>query len=211
MEIEVYRKDGTASGEKVTLAAAIFEVEPNKHVLYQAVRVHMANQRQGTHKVKTMGEVAGSGKKLWKQKHTGRARVGSVRSPLWKGGGSIFGPKPRDYSVKLPKSMKEVARKSALSAKAVEGGIKVVEDFTFDAPKTKDLATVIKALGLNEKKVLMLTPATNLHLYKSGRNIDRFKMMEANKVSTYDLLDSEVLLMQKSAVAVLEKSFEEKA
>ncbi|MFI5252860.1 MAG: 50S ribosomal protein L4 [Bacteroidota bacterium] len=207
MELEVYKKDGTQSGEKIALTPDIFEIKPNDHMMYQAVRVYLANQRQGTHKTKTMGEVSGSGKKLWKQKHTGRARIGSVRSPLWKGGGTIFGPIPRDYSMQMPKTMKQLARKSALSHKAADGNIKIVEDFSFEAPKTKEMASVLKALSLSDKKVVMLTPNTNPTLYKAGRNIARFKVMEAHKASTYELLDNEVLLIQKSAIDALVKSF----
>ena len=128
--LEVYKKDGTLSGEKVTLAPDIFEIEPREHVMYEAVKAYLANQRQGTHKTKTRSEVSGSGKKLWKQKHTGRARMGSIRSPLWKGGGTMFGPKPRDYSIKLPVKIKRLARKSALSFKAKELQIKIHNNFT---------------------------------------------------------------------------------
>ena len=209
MELEVYKKDGTQSGEKITLAPEIFEVKPNDHAIYQAVRVYLANQRQGTHKTKTMGEVSGSGKKLWKQKHTGRARVGSIRSPLWKGGGTIFGPVPRDYSSTVPKTLKQVARKSALSHKAADGNIRIVEDFSFEAPKTSEMVSILKALSLGDKKVVMLTPKTDLIVYKSGRNIARFKILEAHKASTYEILDNEVLLIQKSAVEALVKTFHE--
>src|SRR6266852_7663696 len=127
MELEVYKKDGTPSGQKVKLSSDIFGIEPNDHAIYESVTAYLANQRQGTHKTKTYGEVSGSGKKLWKQKHTGRARIGALRSPLWKGGGTIFGPVPRDYSKKLPKQIKQLARKSALSYKAKDAAIKVVE------------------------------------------------------------------------------------
>src|SRR5579862_5776401 len=189
MELDVLKKDGTQSGEKVSLSAGIFEITPNDHAIYQAVRSFLANQRQGTHKTKMRGEVAGSGKKLWKQKHTGRARMGSIRSPLWKGGGAIFGPLPRDYTMTLPKQLKQLARKSALSAKAADKSIAVVEDFTFEAPKTKDLTTILRALGLEKKKVLLLTPSVDSNVYKSGRNIARFKVLEAHKASTYELMD----------------------
>jgi large subunit ribosomal protein L4 len=209
MELEVFKKDGTESGEKIALSAGIFGITPNDHAIYQAVRSFLANQRQGTHKTKTHGEVSGSGKKLWKQKHTGRARMGSVRSPLWKGGGAIFGPLPRDYTMELPKQMKQLARKSALSHKAAANNIKVVEDFTFEVPKTKELCTILKALGLDQKKVLLLTPASDANVHKSGRNISRFKVLEARKASTYELVDNEVLLLQKSAVQALEKTFQE--
>jgi large subunit ribosomal protein L4 len=209
MELEVYKKDGTQSGEKVTLTPEIFEIKPSDHAIYQAVRVYLANQRQGTHKTKTYGEVAGSGKKLWKQKHTGRARVGAIRSPLWKGGGTIFGPVPRDYSMTLPKTLKTLARKSALSHKAADGNIKIVEDFTMESPKTKEMVSILKALAIGDKKVVMLTPNTNQALYKSGRNIARFKVIEAHKASTYEILDNEILLIQKSAVEALVKTFKD--
>ncbi len=209
MEVDIYKKDGKASGERITLPSTIFGIEPNNHAIYEAVTAYMANQRQGTHKTKTYGEVSGSGKKLWKQKHTGRARIGAVRSPLWKGGGTIFGPMPRDYSRKLPKQVRALARKSALSLKAREAAIKVVEDFTFDAPKTKEMASVIKALELTGKKTLLLVSKNDKHVWKSGRNIPRLHVMEAAKASTYELLDNQVLLIQKSAIEVLEKSFSE--
>ena len=207
MELEVYRKDGTKSGEKVKLSADIFGIEPNEHVLYRAVRVYLDNQRQGTSKVKTREEVRGGGKKPFKQKHTGMARQGSSRSPVMTGGGSIFGPKPRDYSNTLPASMKKLARKSALSFKAKEGQIKIVEDFTFAAPKTKELVTVLKALDLASSKTLMLLPKSDQNVVKSGRNIPRFAILEADKASTYDFVNNQVLLIQKSAVEVLQNTF----
>ena len=207
MELEVFKKDGTKSGEKVKLAPEIFEITPNDHAIYQAVTVYLANQRQGTSKTKTYGEVQGSGKKLWKQKHTGRARIGAVRSPLWKGGGTIFGPKPRDYSSTLPKQIRQIARKSALSYKAKDAAIKVVEDFSFDQPKTKEIAAILKALELSGRKTLMLVAGTDLSLWKSGRNIPRLNVLEAAKASTYEILNNQILLIQKSAVDVLEKTF----
>ncbi len=207
MELEVYKKDGTKSGEKVKLSADIFEIEPNQHVLSQAVRAYLANQRQGTNKVKTRAEVRGGGKKPFKQKHTGMARQGSSRSPVMTGGGSIFGPKPRDYTTKLPASMRKLARKSALSAKAKEGQIRIVEDFTFEAPKTKEMQTVLIALDLASSKTLMLTAKSDNNVVKSGRNIPRLDIKEADKASTYDLVNNQVLLIQKSAVEVLQNTF----
>ncbi len=207
MQVDIYKKDGTPSGEKINLASDIFEVEPNDHAIYEAVTAYLANQRQGTHKTKTYGEVAGSGKKLWKQKHTGRARIGAVRSPLWKGGGTIFGPTPRDYSRQLPKKVKQLARKSALSHKAKDAAIKVVEDFTFDGPKTKAMATVLKALELSGKKTLLLVSKNDASVWKSGRNIAKLNVLEASKASTYEILNNQMLLIQKSAIAVLENSF----
>jgi large subunit ribosomal protein L4 len=205
MELEVYKKDGTKSGEKVTLAPEVFEIKPNDHAIYQAVRSIQANQRQGTHKVKTRSEVRGGGRKPFKQKKTGRARAGSTRSGLWVGGGSIFGPQPHDYVVKLPAKVRALARKSALSYKAKDQAIVVVEDFTLEGPRTKELATVLKALSLAGKKTLLLTGKTDGALYKSGRNIPKLNVREADKASTYDILDTQVLLIQKSAVDVLQK------
>jgi large subunit ribosomal protein L4 len=206
MELEVYKADGSKTGEKVTLRSDVFEIEPNDHAIYQAVRLYLANQRQGTHKTKTRSEVRGGGKKPWRQKHTGRARSGSTRSPVWIGGGTIFGPRPRDYDFKLPRKVKMLARKSALSYKAKNGEILVVEDFTFPAPKVKEMISVLNALSLFGKKTLVLVPATDLNLHKSGRNIPTVKVLEANKASTYDILNNQVLLIQKTALGVLENS-----
>jgi large subunit ribosomal protein L4 len=206
MELEVYKADGSKTGEKVTLRSDVFEIEPNDHAIYQAVRLYLANQRHGTHKTKTRSEVRGGGKKPWRQKHTGRARSGSTRSPVWIGGGTIFGPQPRDYDFKLPRKVKTLARKSALSYKAKSGEILVVEDFTFPAPKVKEMISVLNALSLYGKKTLVLVPATDLNLHKSGRNIPTVKILEANKASTYDILNNQVLLIQKTALGVLENS-----
>lgn len=207
MELEIYKKDGTLSGEKINLSPEIFEIEPNDHAIYQAVRVYLANQRQGTHKTKTKGEVSGSGKRPWKQKKTGRARVGTHRSPLWKGGGSIFGPVPRDYSMRLPDKVKKLARKSALSYRAKEADIKVVEDFVFDNPKTKDMMTILKALKLENRKTVLMVPEKNDVILKSGRNIPGLQIIEASRISTYDIMNNHVLLLQKSAVQSLENTF----
>ena len=207
MELEIYKKDGTASGQRVSLSPEVFEIQPNDHAIYQAVTTYLANRRQGTHKTKTYGEVSGSGKKPWKQKHTGRARVGAVRSPLWKGGGTIFGPMPRDYSKKLPKQVKQLARKSALSYKAKNASIRVVEDFTFDQPKTREMAAILKALQLSGQKTLLVVPRKDDSIWKCGRNIKYLNVIEASKASTYEILDNSILLIQKSAVEVLEKTF----
>ncbi|TLY28158.1 MAG: 50S ribosomal protein L4 [Ignavibacteria bacterium] len=207
MELEIYKKDGTASGNRVRLSPEVFEIQPNDHAIYQAVTTYLANRRQGTHKTKTYGEVSGSGKKPWKQKHTGRARVGALRSPLWRGGGTIFGPVPRDYSKKLPKQVKQLARKSALSYKAKNASIKVVEDFTFEQPKTRELAAILKALQLSEQKTLLVVPRKDDSIWKCGRNIPYLNIIEASKASTYEILDNSILLIQKSAVEVLEKTF----
>jgi large subunit ribosomal protein L4 len=209
MELEVYKKDGSKTGEKVKLSADIFAIEPSQNAIYLAVRSYLDNQRQGTHKVKTRAEVRGGGKKPFKQKGTGNARQGTSRSPVMVGGGSIFGPKPRDYSFELPAKMKRLARKSALSAKAKEGQIKIVEDFTLDAPKTKDIVSVLKALQLDSTKTLFLTANADQNLYRSGRNIPRLHILPADKASTYDLVNNKVILFQKSAVEVLHNTFKQ--
>lgn len=207
MELEVYKKDGTRTGEKVKLSEDIFGIAPNQHAMYRAVRAYLDNQRQGTSNVKNRSEVRGGGKKPFKQKHTGMARQGSSRSPVMVGGGSIFGPEPRDYTTKLSDSLKRLARKSALSHKAKEGQIKIVEDFTFGGPKTKEMSLILKALELSSAKTLLLTPKSDPVVARSGRNIPTLAVLEADKVSTYDLLNNSILLIQKSAVEVLQNTF----
>jgi large subunit ribosomal protein L4 len=206
MQVNVYKIDGKPSGEKVELDPKIFEIEPNDHAIYQAVRSIQANQRQGTHKVKPRSEVSGGGKKPFKQKKTGRARAGTTRSPLWIGGGSIFGPTPHDYIIKLSTKVRKLARKSALSYKAKDGAIKVVEDFKFDKVKTKNMSAVLKALEIDKQKTLLLTKAVDPVLIKSGRNIAKLQVREADKASTFEILKYQILLIQKSAVDVLQQS-----
>jgi large subunit ribosomal protein L4 len=206
MQVDVYKIDGTVSGVTVELDPKIFEIEPNDHAIYQAVRSIQANKRQGTHKVKGRSEVSGGGKKPFKQKKTGRARAGSSRSGVWTGGGSIFGPTPHEYSVDLPIKVKRLARKSALSYKAKDGAIKVVEDFKFDEVKTKKMSSVLKALSIDKQKTLLLTNGTDHTLVKSGRNIAKLEIREADKASTFEILKNQVLLIQKSAVDSLQQS-----
>ncbi len=207
MKVDVLKKDGSKSGETVTLAPEIFEVTPNDHAIYMAVRSYMANQRQGTHQTKERSDVRGGGKKPFGQKKTGRARQGTSRSPLMTGGGTVFGPHPHDYVVKLPAKVKRLARKSALAYKAKEANIVIVEDFSFDGPKTKEMAAVLKALQVASKKVLFLVSKKDDNVLKSGRNIPKLNVLEAAKASTYEIVDSAVLVMQKSAVSVLQKTF----
>lgn len=202
----LYTSGGQSSGQ-VDLPEDLFSSKVNGHALYENVKSYLANQRQGTHKTKTYGEVSGSGKKLWKQKHTGRARIGAIRSPLWKGGGTIFGPVPRDYSRKLPKQVRQLARKSALSHKLREEAIRVVEDFTIGEPKTREMAAMLSALQIQGKKTLLLTTKNDPVVWKAGRNIPTLQILEASKASTYDLLNNQVLLFQSGAVAEIEKSF----
>ncbi|KAB2924550.1 MAG: 50S ribosomal protein L4 [Bacteroidetes bacterium] len=207
MKLEVLKKDGSKNGETVELKPDIFEIEPNDHAIYQAVRSYWANQRQGTHKVKERSEVRGGGKKPFSQKKTGRARQGTGRSPLMPGGGSIFGPKPHDYVVKLPAKVKRLARKSAWSYKAKDGQIMIVEDFSFDLPKTKEMTSILKALNVGGKKVLLLTPKTDQNVLKSGRNIPSLNVLEAAKASTYDILNNAVVVLTKSSVEVIHNTF----
>ncbi len=206
MQVDVYKIDGKKSGVMVELDPKIFEIKPNDHAIYQAVRSIQANKRQGTHKVKGRSEVSGGGKKPFKQKKTGRARSGSSRSGIWTGGGSIFGPTPHEYSVSLPVKVKRLARKSALSYKAKDGAVKVIEDFQFDEVKTKKMFSVLKALAIEKQKTLLLTKGTNQTLVKSGRNIAKLEIREADKASTFEILKNQVLLIQKSAVDSLQQS-----
>lgn len=204
MTVDVLKIDGSKSGEKIELSENIFAIEPNDHAIYLDVKAYLANQRQGTHKAKERGEVRGGGKKPWKQKGRGGARAGTIRSPLWVGGGTIFGPRPRDYRQDLPKKVKQLARKSALSYKVKDEQLIVVEDFSFDKPKTKEFVNVLESLKLSGKKVLLLTGDYKPEVYKSGRNIPKVQILEAAKATTYDLLNNQVLVMQKSAVNVIE-------
>lgn len=206
MELKIFKLDGSDSGNSVNLPKEIFEIEPNNHLIYQAVRMYLSNQRQGTHKTKERNEVRGGGKKPFRQKGTGRARQGTSRSPVMVGGGNIFGPKPHTYKLKLPKKAALVARKSALSLKAKENEIMIIEDFTFDAPKTKDLFNILKSLKIDGKRILLLLPEKNDNVYKSGRNIDKLNVQISDKAATYDLLNNKMILMQKSAVDSLCKS-----
>jgi len=200
MKLDILKIDGTASGDQIELSDKIFGIEPNDHAIYLAVKSYLANQRQGTHKTKERGEVRGGGKKPWKQKGRGGARAGTIRSPLWVGGGTIFGPRPRDYRQDLPKKIKKLARISALSHKAKDEQLVVVEDFNFEQPKTKEFQKILQSLKLDGKKVLLLTGSHSETVYKSGRNINRLKVLEAAKASTYEILNNQVLILQKSAV-----------
>ena len=207
MTLDVYKIDGSKSGEKIDLSDSIFAIEPNDHAIYLSVKAYLANQRQGTSKSKERGEVRGGGKKPWKQKGRGGARAGTSRSPLWVGGGTIFGPRPRDYRQDLPKKVRRLARKSAFSYKVKDSQLLIVEDFNIEQPKTKEFSKILNALKVNGKKILLLTEANNPNVYKSGRNIPKVKVLEASKASTYDLLNNQVLILQKSAVKEIEKTF----
>jgi large subunit ribosomal protein L4 len=210
MKIDVYSKTGQVSG-KVELPDSIFNVEPHEHAMYLAVRTYLSNQRQGTHKTKGRSEVSGGGKKPWKQKGRGTARSGSSRSPVWVGGGTIFGPKPHTYKLDLPKKVKRLARKSALSTRVRENNLIVVEDLAFSEIKTKQMAEVLKALKLTDEKVLHLMPADSANTLMSCRNIEKLTTEVADRVSTYHILSNKKILVQKSAVDVLVKTFSSEA
>ena len=210
MKLTIYKTDGKSSGKKAELDDAIFGIEPNETVMYEDVRRILANRRQGTAKTKERGEVRGGGRKAYKQKGTGMARRGSIRSPLLKGGGTIFGPKPRAYSVRLTKKAKRLARKSALSLKAAEESIKVVQSFNFEAPKTRQIVDLLEVLKINGQKVLILTPESDKNIYLSARNIPGVSVLEANKPTTYDVMNADILLFLEDAIPVLETTFSNK-
>ncbi len=208
MKIDVLKTDGSSTGRQVDLSEEIFGIEPNSHAIYLSVKAYLANQRQGTHKAKERGEVRGGGKKPWKQKGRGGARAGTIRSPLWVGGGTIFGPRPRDYRQELPKKVKRLAKMSALSSKVRDEQLVVIEDFNFDTPKTKDFMQILNSFNSNGKRILLLTNGNLISVYKSGRNIPKVKILEADKASTYDILNNQILLLQESAVETIAKTFE---
>ena len=204
MEINVLNINGQETGRKVTLNEAIFGIEPNDHVIYLDVKQYLANQRQGTAKAKERSEHAGSTRKLGRQKGGGGARHGDINSPLLRGGGRVFGPKPRDYSFKLNKKVKVLARKSALSYKVQDNALVVVEDFNLDAPKTKDFVNITKNLKVEDKKVLLLLPESNKNVYLSARNLQRAEVLEASKVNTYKILNADVLVITEKSLETID-------
>ena len=204
MEISVLNIKGEDTGRKVTLNESIFGIEPNDHVLYLDVKQYLANQRQGTAKSKERSEHAGSTRKLGRQKGGGGARRGDINSPVLVGGGRVFGPKPRDYRFKLNKKVKSLARKSALSYKAQENAIVVVEDFTFEAPKTKEFVNVAKNLKVDGRKMLMVLPEVNKNVYLSARNLQRTEIMTASALNTYKVLDAEVLVITENSLKAID-------
>ncbi|MEM6346627.1 MAG: 50S ribosomal protein L4 [Bacteroidota bacterium] len=204
MEVAVYNTDGKDTGKKVDLAENVFNLEiPNDHAIYMDVRQMMANRRQGTHKSKTRGEVHGTNKKPYRQKGTGNARAGDRKSPLWRHGGRIFGPQPRNYSFKLNKKTKQLARLSALTYKAREESIRVLEDFKIEAPKTKDLLGILENFELGGTKVLLVLPEQNDNVYLSGRNLQKANVQVAADLNTYDILNADMLLLTEGAVNVI--------
>lgn len=207
MEINVVNISGKETGAKVQLPESVFGVTPSDHAIYLDVKQYLANQRQGTHKSKQRNEIAGSTRKLYKQKGTGGARAGSIKSPLFNGGGRVFGPQPRDYSFKLNKKLKSLARKSALSYKAQDQNILVLEDFTFDSIKTKNYINLVNALSLTGQKTLLVLPAQDNNIYLSSRNIQKVKVITADQLNTYDVLNCGKLLLTANTVKSLEEAF----
>jgi large subunit ribosomal protein L4 len=204
MQVEILNISGKKTTKKVDLVDSIFAVEPNDHCIYLDVKQFLANQRQGTHKSKERAEISRTTKKLKKQKGTGGARAGSMKSPLFIGGGRAFGPRPRDYSFKLNKKVKSLARMSALAYKAKGNAITVLEDFTFEAPKTKNYIDLIKNLNLTDKKTLLVLGDTNKNVYLSSRNLQGAKVVTASDLNTYDILNAENLILAESSIKALE-------
>jgi large subunit ribosomal protein L4 len=204
MELAVLKHNGEDTGRKITLSDEVFAIEPNDHAIYLDVKQYLANQRQGTHKSKERNEVAGSTKKIKKQKGTGGARAGSLKSPLFRGGGRVFGPKPRDYSFKLNKKLKQLARKSALSYKVKENSLVVLEGISFDSAKTKNYVAFLNGLALTEKKTLLVLPEVNKNVYLSSRNLPKAKVVTVDSLNTYELLNADSLVLCEGAVSKLE-------
>lgn len=204
MKVAVLDIKGKETGRTVELADNIFGIEPNNHALYLDVKQYLANQRQGTHKSKERAEISGSTRKIKKQKGSGTARAGSIKSPLFKGGGRVFGPRPKDYSFKLNKSLKRLARKSALSIKVKEQNLIVLEDFNFDTPKTKNLIEVLKTFSLADKKSMFVFGESNNNVYLASRNLSRTNVVSASSINTYNLVNSNKLILIESALEEIE-------
>ena len=204
MEVSVLNINGQETGRKVTLNESIFGIEPNDHVLYLDVKQYLANQRQGTHKSKERSEISGSTRKLGRQKGGGGARHGDINSPLLRGGGRVFGPTPRDYGFKLNKKVKALARKSALTYKAQENAILVVEDFDFEAPRTKEIVNIAKNLKVDGKKLLFVLPEANKNVYLSARNLQRSEVMLASAINAYKILNADVMVITENSLKTID-------
>ncbi|MGI6479551.1 MAG: 50S ribosomal protein L4 [Salinivirgaceae bacterium] len=207
MELSVYNIEGKDTGRKVQLSEEIFGIEPNDHAIYLDVKQYLANQRQGTHKTKERAEVAGSTRKIKRQKGTGGARAGSLKSPLFRSGGTVFGPRPRDYRFKLNKKLKRLARISSLSYKAKNGQVIVIEDFTFEAPKTKEYVAILSNLNIEKQKSLMVLPDVNQNIIRSARNIQNAKVVTNNGLITYNILNAKTLVFTESSIKSVESMF----
>ena len=206
MEVKVLDINGKETGRTITLSDSVFAIEPNNHAVYLDVKQYLANQRQGTHKAKERAEVTGSTRKIKKQKGTGTARAGSIKNPLFKGGGTVFGPRPRSYSFKLNKNLKRLARKSALAIKAKDSNLVVVEDFNFETPNTKNFINVLKALGLDNKKSLFVLGESNKNVYLSSRNLKAANVVTSSELSTYAILNANSLVLLESALGGIEEN-----
>ncbi|UTW63295.1 50S ribosomal protein L4 [bacterium SCSIO 12741] len=204
MKVDLYKIDGSKASKKVDLNDAVFGIEPNEHAVYLDVKQYLANQRQGTHKAKQRGEITGSTRKIKKQKGTGTARAGSIKNPLFRGGGRVFGPEPRYYGFKLNKKVKKLARKSALAAKAKADEIMVVEDFSFDAPKTAEMVKVLNNLKLTDKKTTLVLPEQNKNVYLSSRNLEGLSYITASELNTYSIVNSGKLVLCEGAIGKIE-------
>jgi len=204
MEVKVLNITGKETGRSITLSDSVFAIEPNNHAVYLDVKQYLANQRQGTHKAKERAEVAGSTRKIKKQKGTGTARAGSAKNPLFKGGGTVFGPRPRSYSFKLNKNLKRLARKSAFSIKAKESNLIVLEDFTFETPNTKNFINVLKALGLENKKSLFVLGDSNKNVYLSSRNLKASNVVSSSELSTYAILNANNIVLLEGSLEGIE-------
>ncbi len=206
MEVAVLNINGKETGRKINLSDAVFGVEPNNHAVYLDVKQYLANQRQGTHKAKERAEIAGSTRKIKKQKGTGTARAGSIKSPVFVGGGRVFGPRPKDYTQKLTKSLKKVARRSALSLKAKEQSITVLEDFNFETPSTKEFSNVLKALGLDSKKTLFVLGESNKNVYLSSRNLKSSEVVNSSELNTYKIVNANNIVFLEGALEGIESN-----
>jgi len=207
MELAIINIEGKDTGKKVNLSDSIFKVEPNDHAIYLDVKQYLANKRQGTHKAKEKSELSGSTKKLKRQKGTGTARSGSIKSPLFKGGARVFGPRPRDYSFKLNKKVKLLARQSALAYKAVDNNIKVLENFNFELPKTKEFVNLRNNLDVADKKMLLVLSEQNKNIYLSSRNLQDVKVVTVSDLTTYDIMNASIVLFQENSIEPLHKLF----
>jgi len=204
MDIAVVKHSGEKTGRKVNLSTEVFGIEPNDHAIWLDVKSYLANQRQGTHKSKQRNEISGSSKKIKKQKGTGGARAGNIKNPQFKGGGRVFGPQPRDYSFKLNKKVKDLARKSALTYKAKDNSIAILEDFSFDAPKTKLYISLLQSLSFQDKKTLLVLPEANQNIVKSGRNIQNAKIITVSQINTYDVMNADQLILVESSLSKID-------
>jgi large subunit ribosomal protein L4 len=204
MDVAISKYSGESTGRKANLASEIFGIEPNDHAIWLDVKSHLANVRQGTHKSKQRAEITGSSKKIKKQKGTGGARAGNIKNPQFKGGGRVFGPVPRDYSFKLNKKVKDLARRSALTYKAKDNSIVLVEDFKFEGAKTKQYLKMLESLGLSSQKTLLVLPDNNQNIVLSGRNIPNTKIITADQINTYDVINAEKLILVESSVGKID-------